>query len=213
MGFRIPGPAGLISIEEAMGGHVAAFVNGGREQNPSSPGTENKSRSSSSIPSFDFGSLGSWIDLCAAIGMEDAYILMLAGKASHTNISQTPHSQSQSISSVVEQQAELYTVAASKLKMSTVLRILEGDSDLRVPRVLVVIDKVIVDGTSVILHLYDPTGAMVRGFTSTRVLKEFPGLANPGSSLVLENVAVFVNKNPFERVLSVHGDTIKAIFE
>jgi hypothetical protein len=95
----------------------------------------------------------------------------------------------------------------------TIREILEGNVDLRIPRLLCVVHKAIYHPGDVwVVKLVDSTGCM-SGHISCSCFKLFGGFPEAGTVLVLENCSVFVNKIPLERHVNISDENIVSVYK
>lgn len=94
----------------------------------------------------------------------------------------------------------------------TIREILEGNADLRVPRVLCIVHKPIHHLEDVgVVNLVDSTGCM-NGYITSNCLKMHKGIFQAGSAIVLENCSLFINKIPLERHINIHDENVIAVY-
>ena len=99
-----------------------------------------------------------------------------------------------------------------KSGISSIISVIQGDRDLQVPRLLVIVQQAVFTAYGMwTLRLLDPTGSM-SAYLSVRATKSHDAITSPGSCLLLQRVSVFVNKVPFERFLNIHEDCIVSVF-
>ena len=104
------------------------------------------------------------------------------------------------------------TSVVRKASPCMIADILQGDFDLRVPRLIAIIHQVITTSEgSKMVRLLDSTGT-ITGYYSGNVLKMHSAACCQGTCMLLKNIVIFVNKSdPIDRYLNIHDQCIVAM--
>lgn len=108
-----------------------------------------------------------------------------------------------------------YTQLVRRLNvMSTVEDVDSGNCDLRVGRLVALVERAFrtEDEDAWVVYLTDPTLCTVRGYISSSTVVDFGAILVPGSAVILENCALWISRDPFGRYLNIHRDCIQALY-